>query len=147
MFKKKTKNKEPWQIVAARFFVENSEQGFAEEEYKDYVLKNYQISERHLHQFFIEEVKMPAGRDYHTAKRDGDGGWIPPLDLVSTVTDYDELKEARKNSKNAFWLAIIAIVISIAVGAIQIFMVQEVIVKNQSLKTEITNFPPVLNTK
>lgn len=52
----------------------------------------------------------PQGRQY--SRNDVNGMWIPPLDLVSKVTDYDELKEARKNAKSAFRLSIIAIVIS-----------------------------------
>jgi hypothetical protein len=141
---KKQNNKEPWQIVAARFFVENSEKGFSEAEYKEYVLKTYQIPERHLHQFFIETIQLPAGRDYTTMKRDGVDGWIPPMELVSVVTDYDELKEARKNSKNAFVLSLMAIilsVVSICIGVAQLFMVQDVIVKNESINAKISNLP------
>ncbi len=102
--------KEPWQIAAARYCVDNSEKGFQFEELKNYLKNNYTISEGHFNQFIEEELQAPAGRNY---SRTGRGGsWIPPLDLVSKVTDYDELKEARQNSKNAFWLSVVAIIIS-----------------------------------
>ncbi len=104
------KRKEPWQIVAARYCVEHSEKGFEEKDLKSYVQSLYSVSDGHVSQFIEEELHFPLGSKF---SRSGRGGyWIPPLELVSKVTDYDELKEARKNSKNAFWLSIIAIVIS-----------------------------------
>lgn len=107
------KVKEPWQITASRFFVENSEKGFTYEEYIKFISEKYQINDRHISLFWIETIQNPAGRKYtrdfdHITKR-----WIPPLELVSTITDYDELVEARKNAKQAFWLSMIAIIISI----------------------------------
>ena len=105
-----TKNKEPWQIAAARYCVEHSEKGFEEKDLKSFVQSHYSVSDGHVSQFLEEEIHFPLGSTY---SRTGRGGsWIPPLELVSKVTDYDELKEARKNSKNAFWLSIIAIIIS-----------------------------------
>jgi len=104
--------KEPWQIVAARYFVENAEKGFTEVDYKKYILSKYQVADHHLSQFFREEIEIPAGRDYSTAVREGSKGWIPPFELVSKIIDYDELLEARKNSKRAFVFSLLAIVIS-----------------------------------
>lgn len=107
----KVKKREPWQIAAGRYFVENSERGFSHDEYKKFVLSSYSVSERHISQFWEEMIQNPAGRQY---PRNGDstGKWIPPLELVSTITDYDELVEARKNAKQAFWLAVVAILVS-----------------------------------
>lgn len=103
--------KEPWQIAVARYCVENSENGFSLEDLRGYIQKNYpSVHEGHISQFLEEEIQSPSGRRYNRMAR-GDR-WIPTLDLVSKVTDYEELKEARKNSKNAFWLSIIAIIIS-----------------------------------
>lgn len=104
------KNKEPWQIVAARYCVENSEKGFQEEDLKDYICSLYSISDGHFSQFIEEEIQFPLGSKFNRTKRCG--SWIPSLELVSKVTDYDELKEARRNSKNAFIFSIIAIIIS-----------------------------------
>lgn len=105
-----SKTKEPWQIAAARFCVENSEKGFATEQLKTFISSNYAVSEGHISQFIEEELQFPLGS---THSRTGRAGyWIPPLELVSKVTDYDELKEARRNSKNAFRLSIVAIIIS-----------------------------------
>ncbi|MDO8499636.1 MAG: hypothetical protein Q7S66_03175 [bacterium] len=104
------KNKEPWQIVAARYCVDNSEKGFDENDLKKYVFSLYSISEAHFSQFIEEEIQFPPGSKFSRTKRGG--SWIPSLELVSKVTDYDELKEARRNSKNAFCLSIIAIIIS-----------------------------------
>jgi len=106
----KKKQKEPWQIAAARYCVENSEKGFAFEDLKKYIQSIYSVNEGHIYQFFEEELQWPAGRKFSRNERGG--SWIPPLDLVSKVTDYDELKEARKNAKHAFWFSIIAIIVS-----------------------------------
>ena len=101
--------KEPWQIAAARYCVANSELGFDQPGLNEYIKSSYAVSEAHLHQFWEEEIYLPTGRKY---SRNARGNWMPPLDLVSKVTDYDELKEARKNARQAFWLSIIAIIIS-----------------------------------
>lgn len=70
---------------------------------------------------------------------------------VSTVIDYLDLREARKSSIEARHWAIIALIVSVAVGIVQIFGVQDVNVHNfpetQSIKfndvikAEVTNFP------
>jgi len=39
--------------------------------------------------FFEEEIFSPPGRKF--SRNDVAGVWVPPLDLVSKVTDYDEL--------------------------------------------------------
>lgn len=106
---KKTYTKEPWQIAAARYCVANSERGFVKIDLEKYMKSQYTVSEAHLNQFFDEEIISPTGRQHSRNPR---GNWIPPLDLVSKITDYDELREARKNAKQAFWLSIIAIIIS-----------------------------------
>lgn len=106
----KKRPKEPWQIVAARYCVENSEKGFTNDGLKKYISNIYNISDGHLSQFIEEELQFPLGSKYSRTTRNG--YWIPPLELVSKVTDYDELKEARKNAKNAFWLSMVAIIIS-----------------------------------
>ncbi len=110
MCRHKIHKKEPWQIAAARYCVENSEKGFTQEDLKKCISSNYAVSEAHFSQFVEEELQSPAGRQFSRVGKEG--LWIPPLDLVSKVTDYDELKEARKNSQNAFCLSIIAIIIS-----------------------------------
>jgi hypothetical protein len=102
--------KEPWQIAAARYCVENSEGGFAEETLKEYIHSHYSVKDGHIMQFIEEEIHLPTGRKFSRNARGGN--WTPPLDLVSKVTDYDELKEARKNAKNAFILSIIAIILA-----------------------------------
>ncbi|MEW6617635.1 MAG: hypothetical protein AB1333_04445 [Patescibacteria group bacterium] len=110
----KNHEKEPWQIAAARYCVNNSENGFTQEELRNYIKSSYKVRDSHIGQFFREEISQPAGRE-HSRNFLNDGTinlWIPPLDLVSKVTDYDELKEARKNARQAFWLSLIAIVIS-----------------------------------
>ncbi len=110
-FSKNLKKKEPWQIAAARYCVNNSEKGFGSEGLKEYIESLYEVKNAHLQQFWEEEICKPAGRSYGRNPREN---WIPPLDLVSKVTDYDELREARKNAKQASWLAIFAIIISAA---------------------------------
>jgi len=106
----KKQHKEPWQIAAARFCVEQSEIGFTLQEIEDHVKNSYKVNNKHIEHFFIEEIQKPSGREFN--RIDVSGNWAPPLDLVAKVTDYDELKEARKNAKNAFWLSMIAILIS-----------------------------------
>lgn len=111
--------KEPWQIAAARFCVEHSEKGFEFKELKDFINANYKVRDRHLEFFVQEEIQHPTGRQFN---RQGDNGnWVPPLSLVSMVTDYDELKEARKNARQAFWLSLIAIIISFITLIVTVF--------------------------
>ncbi len=77
---------------------------------------------------------------------------------AAALMDYLELKEARQSSKQARWYAIIAIVISVIVGAIQISRTQDVNVVNTPsvqpleikggfIKTEVNNFPSSQNVK
>ncbi len=102
--------KEPWQITAARYCVENSERSFTKQELEKYIKSLYNVNDWQLNQFFEEEIYLPTGRKF--TRTHNQQNWIPPLELVSKITDYDELKEARKNARQAFWLAIIAIIIS-----------------------------------
>jgi hypothetical protein len=88
--------KEPWQIAAARFCVDNSEEGFTVEEVKDFIRNRYQVSDKHLEYFIHEEIKRPEGRQF--SREHDNGKWVPSLGLVSKVTDYEELREARRNS-------------------------------------------------
>ncbi len=114
--------KEPWQIAAARYCVDNAEKGFTKIELVAYIKSLYSVNDRHIEQFYQEEIYKPAGRE-HTRSfiSTEDGGlWIPPLDLVSKITDYDELQEARINSKRAFCIAIVSLVVAVIVGVVQI---------------------------
>jgi len=111
-------NKEPWQIAAARYCVENSEKGFQQDELKKYIQSIYSVGDEHFSLFMEEEIQAPSGRQH---SRTGRGGaWIPPLDLVSKVTDYEELKEARASSKRAMYVAVGSLAIATCVGIGQI---------------------------
>ncbi len=114
----KNSPKEPWQIAAARYCVENSEKGFDQNNLKLYIQSKYSISDGHFNQFIEEELQMPSGRKFSRSGRSG--LWMPPLDLVSKVTDYDELKEARESSKKAMYIAVGSLVIATLVGIAQI---------------------------
>jgi hypothetical protein len=116
-------NKEPWQIAAARFCVERKEftfksvEAFLEGE-------PYNIPHEHVKSFFIENIQNPPGRQFNRGFRksaEGEGGlWTAPSDLVSMVTDYDELREARESSKRAMYVAIGSLIIATLVGVAQI---------------------------
>ena len=114
------KQKEPWQIAAARYCVENSEKGFIYEDLKRHIQSIYSVSDGHFSQFFEEEIQSPGGRQYSRTGRQG--RWIPPLDLVSKVTDYEELKEARESSRKAMRVATGSLIIAILVGVAQILV-------------------------
>jgi hypothetical protein len=104
--------KEPWHIAAARFCVDNAESGVTSTELKNHIKElGYKVSGHHLEFFFQEELQQPTGRQFSRVPENG--RYTPPLEMVSTITDFDELREARKNSKQAFWLGFIAIVISL----------------------------------
>ncbi len=121
---RKNREKEPWQIAAARYCVAHSEKGFNEEDLKGHIKSSYEVSGRFIKQFYLEEIRHPAGREHSRdflKDEDGSGLWIPPLDLVSKVTDYDELKEARRNAIWAFRFSIIAIIISAVTLIVSIF--------------------------
>lgn len=116
----KDQQKEPWQVAAARYCVENSEGGFTQEGLKKYIQSIYSVSDGHFSQFIEEELQMPSGRKYSRTGREGK--WIPPLDLVSKVTDYEELKEARESSRRAVYIAIGSLIIATIVGIAQIIV-------------------------
>lgn len=107
--------KEPWQIAAARYCVNNAESGFTFKELEAHINSLYRVQKEHIQQFYTEEIEKPAGREYarHYINTGEGGLWIPPLDLVSKITDYDELQEARKSARRAFNISIAAIIISI----------------------------------
>ena len=102
--------KEPWQIAAARFCVENSEKGFTFGGLKEFIHSKYEVQEAFVAQFIEEELQAPSGRQHSRAGRAG--GWIPPLDLVSKMTDYDELKHARESANSARRWAFAALIVS-----------------------------------
>lgn len=116
----KNHQREPWQIAAARYCVENSEKGFDLEDLKKHIQSIYSVSDGHFLQFIQEELQSPSGRKF---SRSGIGGrWIAPLDLVAKVTDYEELKEARESSRRAMYIAIGSLVIATTVGIAQILV-------------------------
>jgi hypothetical protein len=115
----KIEDREPWQIAAARFCVEKSEGGFSSAELKDYIRKTYKVSDRQVEFFFQEEIQRPEGRQFN---RDAESGkFVPPLSLVSKITDYDELKEARKNAKQAFWISMGSVLIALVTLMVTIY--------------------------
>ncbi len=120
--------RESWLIAAARFCVENSENGFALSslqnhfENSDYTVTRYQVQK-----FFEEEIQQPSGRRFNRenfARVDGDGEyvWFAPYDLVQKLDDHDELVFARETAENAskasrlsIAIAIVALLSSIAI--------------------------------
>lgn len=103
---------EPWQIVAARFCVERNE--FTLKELQDFLRGlPYMIPEDHIRNFFIENIQHPSGRQFNRDPRKlpdvNETFWTAPSELVSMITDYDELKEARKNARNAWWFSLLAL--------------------------------------
>lgn len=109
--KKRAPEKEPWQITAGRFCVLNSEGGFTLEELQAHIQLLHKVSDHQVRIFWEEEIHFPSGSTY--SRNAVDGRWIPPLDLVSKITDYDELHEARKNAVDARTFAIRAIIVSL----------------------------------
>ncbi len=118
----KKPEKEPWQITAARYCVSNAEKGFTEKNLEDHIKSRYRVNDSQIKQFYQEEIYQPTGRQFPRTWSivDGVNKWTPPLDLVSKITDYDELQEARKSSRNAMFIATASLVIAIIVGIIQI---------------------------
>lgn len=114
--------REPWQIAAARYCVAHSEGGFTKEGLKRHIESFYKVNGRHIEQFWDEEIYKPSGRDFaRTWLSDPTGGiWVPPLDLVSKITEYDELQEARQSSRQAMLIATVSLIIAIIVGIIEI---------------------------
>lgn len=120
---KKNIEKEPWQIAAARYCVVNSEEGFGCDDLIKHIQSIYnKVHERQVNQFYDEEIYRPAGRDFsrNYLTIGGKNKWIPPLDLVSKITDYDELQEARESSRRAMHIATGSLIVAIVVGIVQI---------------------------
>lgn len=114
--------KEPWQIAAARYCVAHAEEGFTQESLIKHIESSYKVSKQHLQQFCDEEIYKPAGREHLRSyvQTEKGGIWIPPLDLVSKITDYDELQEARESSRKAMYIATGSLIVAIIVGIVQI---------------------------
>lgn len=122
-FLKSNSKKEPWQIAAARYCVGNAEKGFTKKGLGEHIESSYSVNKNYIEQFYNEEIYKPAGRD-HTrdfVKTEDGGLWMPPLDLVSKITDYDELQEARVSSKRAIYIAIGSLLLAIVIGIFQIW--------------------------
>lgn len=115
---------EPWQIAAARFCVERKE--FSLEELRTYLEGGtYNIDHTHVRNFFIENIQNPPGRQFNREFRkvsEGNVFWTAPSELVSIVTDYDELREARESSRKAMYIAIGSLIIATLVGIAQIIV-------------------------
>jgi hypothetical protein len=113
-------SKEPWQIAAARFCVERDDTEFTRAELEQFLRENgYQIHTWHIHRFFQDQVKLPAGMQWNREPRGENGTefWTAPLELVSTIVDYDELKQARESSISAWKMAAAALIVS-AIAAV-----------------------------
>lgn len=98
--------KEPWQITAARFCVERGT--FSQNELESYIVglgQEQGVAEK----FFTENVLLPFGTK--RARAHSDGNWFAPTELVTMVMEYDELKELRRNSLQAWHLSLTAIII------------------------------------
>ncbi len=116
LFRRSLKKKEPWQIAAARFCVEQGENDFNQKDLVNFLeSKGYKVYNYHVESFFYSEVKHPAGVQHdrgHRTDPEGMQYWTAPLQLVSSITDYDELKHARESSRSALRMAILAVIIS-----------------------------------
>lgn len=118
----KPKKGEPWQITAARYCIDNADRGFSREDFIRYIKEHFShLHKKHVLRFFMEEIYKPTGRE-HSRHEKGLLRYIPPLDLVSKVVEFDELKEARKNAVEARWLSIVAIIISLLSVLLPLFL-------------------------
>jgi len=111
---------EPWQIKAARFCTEH-QNGFSQQELFEH-LETMGAPKKAQSQFFSDTISHPVGSKYGRSP-DGDHLWHAPIEVVSMVIDYDELKDARRNAKNAFWLSLIAIIISLITLFVNVLLV------------------------
>lgn len=102
---------EPWQIKAARYCVEHDT--FGESELVQYIVTELKQDNVSAVRFVQENIHFPPGSTH--SRTNVNGCWYAPMELVSMVTDYDELKEARKNAAQAWRMSLIAIVIT-AIG-------------------------------
>jgi hypothetical protein len=107
--------KEPWQIMAARFCA-NTETGLTEDALRAFIIKNYpNVPPAHISFFYEEEIVCPSGRQYPRGAIAINNVQMrsAPMELVSKITDYEELKEARKNAASAFWMSFVSIIIAL----------------------------------
>lgn len=120
----KRREKEPWQIAAARFCVERKE--FTLKELEAFLEKNpYNIPHDHVRNYFIENIQNPPGRQFNREFRkvgEDNVFWTAPSELVSMVTGYDELREARESSRKAMYIAVGSLIIATLVGVAQIIV-------------------------
>ena len=119
------REKEPWQIVAARFCVERKE--FTLQQLQEFLKKPpHNIHEHHIRNFFTENIQHPAGRQFSREFRKESEGVVyhtAPTELVSMITDFDELREARNNAANAWTMALWALIVGIVAAFFQLVSV------------------------
>ena len=104
--------KEPWQIAAARFCVEKME--FTEDELRQFLEREYKVPHTHIQEFFENKIKKPSGYQYDRQHRLEDGKWLrtAPLELASTIVDFDEIKLARESASSAWRISMGALVVA-----------------------------------
>jgi hypothetical protein len=104
---------EPWQIRAARYCVNKNE--FTSSDVEKFILE-LGVSKTHASNFWNESIARPAGREFNrNSDRTNDVNnpkYFAPLELVSMITDFDELQLARKNSVQAWRISIAALIVS-----------------------------------
>lgn len=112
--------KDPWQIAASRFCVEQGDKEFTYTEVKDFLRKEgYKIHDYQVQIFLDDEIGHPPGMQFGRNARieNNISFWTAPLNLVSTINDYDELRLARDNARSAWRWAAAAFFVS-SIGAV-----------------------------
>ncbi len=100
---------ESWQVKAARYCINSGPEGFEVAELRKY-LQEMGVSNAYIQQWLEEQIQTPEGHRFPRAHISG--RYFAPLSLITTLVDHDELKEARKNSKWAWYFSLGAIVLS-----------------------------------
>lgn len=135
----------------------NKKDGFTEKELLDNFKINSYSKEFHMYSALFKGGDVISGKPsiiIHYANIENIKYWCLSDTGIAYVIDYCELKEARESAREARIWAIVAVLISISVGAVQILNPQSVKVtnfpekqnielKSENLKTEVTNFPKI----
>ena len=108
---------EPWQIAAARFCVDKVE--FSLHDLELFLEEKYQVPQTHIRDFFTNKIQQPSGHQFNRQHIVRDGLWYytAPLELASTIVDFDEIKLARENAQSAWKISMWALGVA-AIGSI-----------------------------
>ena len=116
-------------IAILKYAKDNLDNGATFTDVKKYLKQlGYSFEPQPFQDLFSRVFSDPSGHNYVMPLNVNIQKFIMGIEAYFQLLEYEELKEARQSSKNAMWIAIVAIIISaglafasIILGLVQIF--------------------------